>query len=74
MVKIIKAEFDIFALRKTQRVNGWGYKRAVSEPGQRHSNKVSEADQDERQYLSETKDDQTYGERVDDRLETGYRG
>ncbi len=34
----------------------------------------AEADGAERQYLSrEQKDDRTYGERVDDRLEAGYR-
>ncbi len=38
MVKLLKAEFDIFALRKTQRGPWVDYKGCEREPGQRHSN------------------------------------
>ena len=44
------------------------------EPGQRHSNKNIKPDRTKDNIFLKPKDDRTYGERVEDRLEAGYRG
>ncbi len=51
MKEIIKAEFDIFALRK-HKVNGWTKGTTNAEPGQRHSNKNIKPDRTSTDYLS----------------------
>ncbi len=46
--------------------------RNEREPGQRHSNKIPLPTANEHNIFLKPKDDRTYGERVDDRLEVGY--
>ncbi len=71
----IKAEFDIslhFRKYKGQRVDYKGTTNA--NPVSKHSNKSIRSLTERRTTLFlKPKDDRTYGERVDDRLEAGYR-
>ncbi len=74
MVKLLKQSSISLHFRKTQGVNGWTT-GTTNEPGQWHfKQKYGRSLTERGQYLSETKDDRTYGEQVDDRLEAGYRG
>ncbi len=66
MVKLLKAEFDIFALRKTQGGQRVDYKGTLRTRFNDISNKNIKSN--ERQYLSGETDDRTW-RRVDDRLE-----
>ncbi len=59
MVKLSKAEFDIFALRKTQGVNGWTATKAQRTRTRSTTFKQNIASTERKHYLK-PKDDRTY--------------
>ncbi len=61
-------------LENTININGDYKGNNETEPGQRHSNKKYRFPTERKISFLKPKDDRTYGERVDDRLEAGYRG
>ncbi len=75
MVKLLKTEFDIFALRKTLRSTGDCIKaqRTRTPVNDYLPNKNIKPDRTKDNIFLKPKDDRTYGERADDRLEAGYR-
>ncbi len=73
MVKSLKAEFDIFALRKTQ-----GGQRVDTKAQRTRTRSTAfkqniKPDRTKDNIFLKPKMTETYGERVDDRLEAGYR-
>ncbi len=74
MVKLLKQSSISLHFEKHkggQRVDYKGWQNA--DPVNDIQTKISKPDQNEDNIFLETEDDRTYGERVDDRLEAGYR-
>ena len=74
MVKLLKQSSISLHFEKHKRSTGGLQRHNEREPGQRHSNKNIKPDRTKDNIFLKPKDDRTYGERVDDRLEAGYRG
>ena len=74
MVKLLKQSSISLHFEKHKGSTGGLQRHNEREPGQRHSNKNIKPDRTKDNIFLKTKDDRTYGERVDDRLEAGYRG
>ncbi len=72
MVKLLKQ--SSISLHFEKHKGSVDYSNNEREPGQRHSNKISSLTERAMATFLKPKDDRTYGERVDDRLEAGYRG
>lgn len=74
MVKLLKQSSISLHFEKHKGSTGGLQRHNEREPGQRHSNKNIKPDRTKDNIFLKPKDDRTYGERVDDRLEAGYRG
>ena len=74
MVKLLKQSSISLHFEKHKGSTGGLQRHNEREPGQRHSNKNIKAERTKDNIFLKPKDDRTYGERVDDRLEAGYRG
>lgn len=74
MVKLLKQSSISLHFEKHKGSTGGLQRHNEREPGQRHSNKNIKPDRTKDNIFLKSKDDRTYGERVDDRLEAGYRG
>ena len=74
MVKLLKQSSISLHFEKHRGSTGGLQRHNEREPGQRHSNKNIKPDRTKDNIFLKPKDDRTYGERVDDRLEAGYRG
>ena len=74
MVKLLKQSSISLHFEKHKGSTGGLQRHNEREPGQRHSNKNIKPDRTKDNIFLKPKDDRTYGERVEDRLEAGYRG
>ena len=74
MVKLLKQSSISLHFEKHKGSTGGLQHHNEREPGQRHSNKNIKPDRTKDNIFLKPKDDRTYGERVEDRLEAGYRG
>lgn len=74
MVKLLKQSSISLHFEKHKGSTGGLQRHNEREPGQRHSNKNIKPDRTKDNIFLTPKDDRTYGERVEDRLEAGYRG
>lgn len=74
MVKLLKQSSISLHFEKHKGSTGGLQRHNEREPGQRHSNKNIKPERTKDNIFLKPKDDRTYGERVDDRLEAGYRG
>ena len=74
MVKLLKQSSISLHFEKHKGSTGGLQRHNEREPGQRHSNKNIKPDRTRDNIFLKQKDDRTYGERVEDRLEAGYRG
>lgn len=74
MVKLLKQSSISLHFEKHKGSTGGLQRHNEREPGQRHSNKNIKPDRTKDNIFLKSKDDRTYGERVEDRLEAGYRG
>lgn len=74
MVKLLKQSSISLHFEKHKGSTGGLQRHNEREPGQRHSNKNIKAERTKDNIFLKPKDDRTYGERVEDRLEAGYRG
>lgn len=74
MVKLLKQSSISLHFEKHKGSTGGLQRHNEREPGQRHSNKNIKPDRTKDNIFLKPKDDRTYGERVDDRLEVGYKG
>ena len=74
MVKLLKQSSISLHFEKHKGSTGGLQRHNEREPGQRHSNKNIKPDRTKDNIFLKPKDGRTYGERVDDRLEAGYRG
>lgn len=74
MVKLLKQSSISLHFEKYKGSTGGLQRHNEREPGQRHSNKNIKPDRTKDNIFLKPKDDRTYGERVEDRLEAGYRG
>lgn len=74
MVKLLKQSSISLHFEKHKGSTGGLQRHNEREPGQRHSNKNIKPERTKDNIFLKSKDDRTYGERVDDRLEAGYRG
>ena len=74
MVKLLKQSSISLHFEKHKGSTGGLQRHNEREPGQRHSNKNIKPDRTKDNIFLKPKDDRTYGERVEERLEAGYRG
>lgn len=74
MVKLLKQSSISLHFEKHKGSTGGLQRHNEREPGQRHSNKNIKPERTKDNIFLKPKDDRTYGERVEDRLEAGYRG
>lgn len=74
MVKLLKQSSISLHFEKHKGSTGGLQRHNEREPGQRHSNKNIKPDRTKDNIFLKPKDGRTYGERVEDRLEAGYRG
>ena len=73
-MKVLKQSSISLHFEKHKGSTGGLQRHNEREPGQRHSNKNIKPDRTKDNIFLKPKDDRTYGERVEDRLEAGYRG